>query len=405
MATVERAEMPPVAVTGPGVRPAKRLAYIDVLRAIAIITVVVHHLPGGFGLVFGQLQDWGGRGVDLFFALSGFLIGTTCLERAASGASRWRQTLGYWLLRTARIWPPYFLLLAVFALGLPGFDPAIQPTLLGHPVPYVFFTSNFFMQGTLELGVLWSLAIEEQFYLAVGVLVLLCSQRRETLAAAFIGIALCAVCVAARYRYEIHVLYRGHLIGDPHYVPMLFFGTLSRMDQLALGLASAVLARGLNRRLAAHPERFPRLATWAGIALCLACIAFFPHRPVFGFSVMGLVFSACVLWAQRPAAQAAVDSGLEPRLVRVIANVGKLSYGLYLIHPVTRHWMLEAFTRWNLPLEPRTVLVFLIPWFLATWGIAAMSYRFLEAPLLENARRTVRRLVGALPPATAEGAR
>jgi peptidoglycan/LPS O-acetylase OafA/YrhL len=378
-------------------RPGKRLAYVDVLRALAITTVIVHHLPDGFGPVFGQLQEWGGRGVDLFFALSGFLIGSTCLERAELGASRARQALGYWLLRTARIWPPYFLLLAVFALGLPTFDQGVRPTLLDHPVPYLFFTSNYFMQGTLELGVLWSLAIEEQFYLAVGFLVLLCSQRAETLRAAFVGIALCAIAVAARYRYEIHILYVRHMIGDPQYIPMLFFSTLSRMDQLAIGLVSAVVAQRLNRLLSRRAERYPRLGTWAGIASCLAFLIFFPHHLVFGFSVLGLVFSATVLWAQRPAAQSTVDSGLEPRLLRVIGNVGKLSYGLYLIHPVTRHWMLEVFSHWELPLNSRTAAFFLVPWFLATWMISAVSYRFFELPFLQKARTSVRHLLELRP--------
>jgi peptidoglycan/LPS O-acetylase OafA/YrhL len=393
MALAATAESVPVAAQSSRVRPGKRLVYVDVLRAVAIITVIVHHLPEGFGFVFGPLQVWGGRGVDLFFALSGFLIGSTCLERTELGASRERQTLAYWVLRTARIWPPYFLLLAVFMLGLPIFDPAIRPTLLQHPLPYLFFTSNYSLQGTLELGVLWSLAIEEQFYLAVGILILLCSQRRETLRAAFIGIAMCAVAVAARYRFEMHSLFFRQLIGESDYVPMEYFGTISRMDQLAIGLLSAVVAQNFNQYLATRSERFPRLATWAGIGICVAFLLMFHHHEIFGFTAIALVFSAAVLWAQRPAARSTPRTGLEARVVDVIANVGKLSYGLYLLHPVTRRWMLQLFSHWGIPLNASTVFLFLVPWFLGTWLIAALSYRFFESLLLEKARNTVRRLV------------
>jgi peptidoglycan/LPS O-acetylase OafA/YrhL len=396
MALVVEAELPS-ALAGKGFGPSTRLAYVDVLRAVAIFTVLFHHLPEGFGLVFGRLQEWGGRGVDLFFVLSGFLIGSTCLERAATGANRWKQMKGYWLLRTARIWPLYFLLLAVYAVGLPIIDPLASRILREHPFPYVFFTSNYFQQATLELGVLWSLAIEEQFYLAVGLLILLCSQRKDTLGTAFIGIALCAVTAAARYRYEIQVLYLSHSLDGPGYIPKLFFGTLSRMDQLALGLAAAVFAPRFNRSSLANLGGYPRVATWAGVGVCLACLVYLPHRPVFGFTLLGLCFSASVLWAQRPAAQSIKASGLEPRAVRLVGYVGRLSYGLYLVHPVTRYWMLKGYAHWGMPLDRHTAVAFIGVWFIVTLVIAAISYRFLEAPLLARAQRTVRRILEVKP--------
>src|SRR6267378_6660041 len=120
----------------------KRYAYVDVLRGVAILVVIVHHLPEQLNGYFGRVSYMGGRGVDLFFVLSGFLIGSTCLVRAESSAPRSTQALGYWILRTVRIWPLYFLLLGVFALGPRFIHRDVTFVVRHYPLHYLTFISN-----------------------------------------------------------------------------------------------------------------------------------------------------------------------------------------------------------------------------------------------------------------------
>jgi peptidoglycan/LPS O-acetylase OafA/YrhL len=380
-----------------------RMAFVDVLRAVAILTVIVHHLTPDLGATFGKLHDWGGRGVDLFFVLSGFLIGSTCLERAASSghAGFVNQAKAYWLLRSARIFPLYFLLLGVFALGLPGFNPDAAFVLRHWPQYFFTFTSNYFGQGTLELGIFWSLAIEEQFYLAVGLLILLCSRNRQTLAAAFIGLALAAIAVSLVYRWELFSLRADELLPEQGYIFKLFHSTLARMDQLALGLLSAVLAKRFNGLKVAGDGRWVRVSTWGVIAVSLGALVYFPHRPVVGFLLIGILFAASVLWLQRPAVRTLVMSRWESALMAPLVYVGKLSFGLYLFHPITRTWVEQLLPTSLLPAgSSLRAVVFLTVWTVGTTALAAVSYRFFEEPLLSAARRKSKQFLQA--PAQAE---
>jgi peptidoglycan/LPS O-acetylase OafA/YrhL len=120
----------------------RRLAYVDALRAVAILSVFFVHAPRELGHHFGLIQDFGGRGVDLFFVLSGFLIGTTSLARAELPMSLAQKAKTFWMLRTFRIWPLYFGLLALYVALPVVFGPGVRAMLLDYPIPYVSFTSN-----------------------------------------------------------------------------------------------------------------------------------------------------------------------------------------------------------------------------------------------------------------------
>lgn len=378
----------------------KRLPYIDLLRALAILTVVVHHLPASFDpSTFGRLQVWGGRGVDLFFVLSGFLIGTTCLHRAEADASLLQQTKAYWLLRGARIWPLYFLLLGLFSTGWPLFSPQVSYVVRHFSAYYIFFISNDLGQATLELGIFWSLAIEEQFYFAVSLLIASTASRRERLAAAFVGTALCAIAVSLRFRYELLNLFQAHLLDEGVYTFKLFHSTLSRVDELALGLLCAVGAPALNRQgWAKRPSAWLTASAWGCGAICMGVLSELPHLPVIGFLLTGLAFAACVLWLQVPALEETSSNPVEVAAVQILGNIGKLSFGLYLFHPFTRLWTINLLNSFHVRQEGRlSALLFLGVWFPVTWILAGLSYRFLERPLLGWARGRSREILSPKP--------
>lgn len=386
----------PQAATMTTTKPeSRRLAFIDLLRGVAILTVVVHHLPEQFGDVFGRLQAFGGRGVDLFFVLSGFLIGSTCLERAEKPVGALKQAKAYWLLRTLRIWPLYFSLLLLFFLQLPPLHAEPGTVLRQVPWHYVFFFSNDVGQPSLELGVLWSLAIEEQYYLVIGLIVMLASRKRETLEAAFIAVGLTAVVVALRYRTDLIHLREGTLPAAD-FTFRLYFSTLSRIDQLGLGLIASVAAPRFNRLGLAATPRGARLTTWAAVVMVLGVILYMPQRPRWEFTLVGVLLAGSVLWLQRPAVRTSLRLlAIERVTVAVIGNVGRLSFGFYLLHPVTRRWVLSWFEHQGWALETSRAPFFLASWVAISWALSALIYRLVEEPLLDWARRTSQRWVSA----------
>lgn len=380
-----------------------RLRYVDVLRGLAIITVLVHHLPSAFGTVFGAVQVMGGRGVDLFFVLSGFLIGTTCLARADLGRTPGAQTAAYWVLRSARIWPLYLVLLALIAIGVSGVDPEATRIVRMLPGYYLFFLSNDVAQSTLELGVLWSLAIEEQFYLAVGLVLLFASRSRAQLAGAFVAMGTMAVLVSLRARFDLVQLQRFQQIVDALFTYRTYHSTLARLDQLGLGLIASAAAAAFNASKLATSVRGARATSWAAVVAVALVLVYLPQFGPLEFTVVGVLFAAGVLWLQRPAARQLAIGRVEGSLIGLIGWVGQLSFGLYLIHPFVRSMLLSAWTTAALPFTRAGAVGFFAAWLVVTAVLAALSYRFLETPVLGWAREVSGRLMGrARPPAAIE---
>lgn len=206
----------------------------DGLRALAILPVVFHHAtPAPLEGLLGR----GPLGVDLFFALSGFLITNLLLrEKEASGTVR----LGaFWARRALRIFPLYYGVLAIFALHAvflrePG--PVRDHFLRSLPV-HVTYTSNWLLDTSVPHSIVfgfgWSLATEEQFY-AVWPLVVRFARRTST-AAVFMVLVLVVDQLTERG-------YASALLGGG----VLFRAVRSISTPIALG---ALLALGLRTRL------------------------------------------------------------------------------------------------------------------------------------------------------------
>ncbi|MEI6876293.1 MAG: acyltransferase, partial [Spirochaetota bacterium] len=158
---------------------AKRLRSLDILRGLAILMVFASHVDPRTSEVIAQLSGLGsfafwffhrlGRtGVELFFILSGFLIGGL-LFRETSGTGRidiWR----FWIRRGFKIWPSYWLLLLVLALTrTTGYiDTRSIGTALQSAAMHLFFLQNYLPDN--PNGPTWSLAVEEHFYLFLPLL-------------------------------------------------------------------------------------------------------------------------------------------------------------------------------------------------------------------------------------------
>src|SRR5437016_12054275 len=146
---------------------------LDLLRALAIIVVVIYHAAlFGFKLP-GRVDRFGWIGVDLFFVLSGYLIGGQLLAPLARGQP---IKLGRFFSRRAlRIMPAYFVVLAVY-FSLPSVRefPEISPLW-----KFLISVQNIGLHGGTAFSHAWSLAIEDQFYLALPLVLLLVSRWKR----------------------------------------------------------------------------------------------------------------------------------------------------------------------------------------------------------------------------------
>ncbi|MCU1423095.1 MAG: acetyltransferase [Microbacteriaceae bacterium] len=343
-----------------------RYAGLDGLRAVAVATVILFHLSPG-GLPGGYV------GVDVFFVISGFLITALLLrEREDSGTIR----LGaFWGRRARRLLPALFLLLLVCgaAAWLVRGDVLVHlgRQLLGAAT----FSSNwvaigsgqsYFDETTPELfRNLWSLAVEEQFYLVWPFVILLLALVR----ARWVRVAVVALLALASAAAMWAVFVPG---GD---ATRVYYGTDTHAFGLAIG---AVLALGAWR-----------LRPWVGtvvgtlgVAGIVAAAVLLPADA--SVTYRGGLFAVAI--ASGLAILGAVSSPLGRVLdVAPLRWVGRRSYGLYLWH-----WPVFVLVEAALPTWERTGAT---GWALGgialaiTVVAAALSYRFVEQPIRRNGFR------------------
>jgi len=359
-----------------GGRVPGRLAGLDGLRAIAVIMVIAYHfvpgaLPGGF------------IGVDVFFVISGFLITRLLLAPRTGGAHGLRT---FWLRRARRLLPALVVLvLACCSAALViGGDLLVG---LGSQVVGAFtFSSNwifigqdqsYFAQDAPQLfRNLWSLAVEEQFYLIWPFVVLLLALLRSPRVRAAIAVAIAAASATA-----MAMLYAPGV--DPSRV---YYGSDTHCFGLALGaaLAFALHARApfdldagesgfqrFERRWAA-PLGVLSLAGLIALSFLVTSSASFTYRG--GLPLVALLTAVLIWSATRP--RAMLGRALDIAPLRV---TGERSYGLYLWH-----WPVLLLVQAAMPAWPRSGTGALVPAgvALAITGIAAaVSYRFVETPI------------------------
>lgn len=334
------------------------LPQLDGLRFVAFLAVFVFHYLSSarreLSPTLTVVAEAGAFGVDLFFVLSSFLI-TSLLLREHTSAAR-IHVRAFWIRRALRIWPLYFIYVSVIMLleRPPGW----------YAIGLVTFTSNWVAQHrwyTSATNHLWSIAIEEQFYLCWP-LVLAWIGRRwlPAVAAAMIGSALAmrALLLASRANLTEHAVWQH---------------TIVRLEPLALGILLAWIwsRRAPNGRLL--PSWAALVAVGGGWVLVATLIRYSvaPGRvmispPIWTYSVVDVilagVLSTCL----------AAKRGVLAH--PILAYLGKISYGLYVFHFPVGYALLEWFDlRWPL----RLALSFGL-----TVAVSALSYRFVEKPFL-----------------------
>jgi peptidoglycan/LPS O-acetylase OafA/YrhL len=308
-----------------------RIHGLDTLRALAICLVVLHHyvLFVGPNDTFGWVGQIGWAGVDLFFALSGYLIGNQIFAamRSPHGLSL-GHFYGRRLLRTL---PNYYVVLALY-----WFLPAFRD---GHPLPplvrMLSFTQNINLAPGTAFSHAWSLCIEEQFYLLLPACALLIAALMGSLRG---GLRWAWAAIAATF--VVGMLVRGVLwkeqvegsaLAMNHYYKYIYYSTFCRFDELVAGVALALLKNyhaGLWRRLTAHGN----LALGAGCAVVAIAFALLLSNhysfamTVFGYPMLALGFSLLLVAAlgERSLLGSVRVPGAE--------RLALWSYALYLTH-------------------------------------------------------------------------
>lgn len=339
------------------------LAYrrdIDGLRAVAVLSVVLFH-------AFPAVLRGGFIGVDIFFVISGFLITSILLRELEAGSFSFA---GFYARRVRRIFPALVLVLgSCLAFGWLALFPDEYQQLGKHVVGGAGFAANFFYWAqvgyfdtaadTKPLLHLWSLGIEEQFYILWPVVLLLGWRLRTNL------LAVAAVLALASFAVNL-----GGIAGHP---TATFYSPAGRAWELLLGAGLACLhARpGAAASRLALPPNLPNLLSWLGAALLAAGLALITREDQFpGWRALLPALGALLLIGAGP--QAWLNRVLLSN--RLMVWIGLVSYPLYLWH-----WPLLSFAQIVESREPApairaaaVLLALLLAW---------LTYRLVERPL------------------------
>jgi peptidoglycan/LPS O-acetylase OafA/YrhL len=336
---------PSVAIRG-------RIPQLDGLRAVAILFVFLAH-------ALRVPLTW--VGVDIFFVLSGFLITGILLERKISGGGYFTY---FYTRRIFRILPPYILTVLVFGI--------LFSWSVFRPWPlFVFFGMNlqrsFEFTKVLNPLPLWSLAVEEQFYLFWPFVILFVSEK------VLFRIAVSVVVIVPFLRF-----FCAPLFPSPFSIYML---TPFRADLLCAGAALSVLWKHRTP----HLEHLFRSRAWLGCVAGFGGLALVQLWPVFRLVSNtrlsnGVDYSLSVLGSFSLLAWALSDHGLLRRLLasRPMRFAGQISYTMYLSH-VMMILLVKRYTS--------SLIVIALGSLAATIVYSSLSWFLMERPLITFASR------------------
>lgn len=366
-------------------RPAEapfRLGYrpeLDGIRAIAILAVLLRHAPIP-GWQRGVL--WGGWiGVDIFFVLSGFLI-TTLLFREFNQAST-ISLRRFYARRALRLAPALIVMLVAWCgYSWMAFPEVEARRTCWQALVTLLYSTNWVQAYCLlpmdQLAPMWSLAVEEQFYLlwplALAILLGAGMRTRGLLTILTIGVLLSAGARAVMFT------------GGECNLERLYNGSDTRADTLLVGCILGVLAvSGALNRIASYRRTFASGAVGSAGLLALVALTMPEARwqLYFGlFTVVALASATVIGW---------ILCNPHSTICRCLASipmvwVGRRSYGIYLWHAPIAVAVSTPLTVILAGKEPPWVLS-LVTYLFCAFCVAAISFRYVERPLLDLKHR------------------
>ena len=374
----------------------RRFLALDGLRGVAVLLVVLAHGTQVHGsqerLLPETLKFNGGWiGVVVFFVLSGFLITHLLVEeRTRTGQISLTR---FYVRRALRIWPLYFTVLGVYVFVLPLFDPGNFGSIYNanslrdyyYLLAYPFFLQNYLVNDSSVhfwgIELFWSLAVEEHFYLFWPLL--LVALRGRWLVPTLAGLMIATFSLRALTRLEV-------LPPGNYGVQQM---THTALDGLAAGCIVACLYHWRPGVLKAFSRRrWLYLLGWALLLFlvwaALKQLPLFPTLPEEGYyritlaALASTVIVACVVGGAGPTTYPFLCS-------RPLTYVGKVSYGMYVLHPIVLLYVAQVVTYLGL-LHGAGYFVAIIAYLAIVIGVAGLSFRFFEAPILRFKERFAR---------------
>jgi peptidoglycan/LPS O-acetylase OafA/YrhL len=333
----------------------KKIPQLDAIRGLAVLLVLIHNTDVYPSLHLGLIADNGWMGVDLFFVLSGFLITGVLVDTKKSGG----YFRNFYARRCLRIWPLYYSALLFMFVVVPLLRPSeAQTVFAARSSPwwaYPLFLQNFLIPiptaATGLLGVTWSLAVEEQFYLVWPLVVRLCNEVQLR------KIAIAVICISPALRFYLSL----HQVN-------IYSNTFCRLDGLMAGAFLAATVRS-SSFVASRFVAPAWIALLVSAPLALITDTFHARWIVFSLVALASVSFVYVgIFSKQRWLQALLGN-------RFLLYTGTISYGIYLLEKIppdlakTFHFDQHPFLA--LPITTA-----------ATYVLAAMSWNLLEKPFL-----------------------
>jgi peptidoglycan/LPS O-acetylase OafA/YrhL len=337
----------------------KKIPQLDAVRGLAVLWVLLHNTDRYPSLHLQLISANGWMGVDLFFVLSGLLITGILLDtKPSEGYFR-----NFYARRCLRIWPLYYSVLLFMFVLVPILLPTEAHTVFeARSSPwwaYPLFLQNFLVpipsMATGALGVTWSLAVEEQFYLVWPLVVRFCSKAQLR------KIAVAVICFSPVLRFYL----------SRHQVN-IYSNTFCRLDGL---MAGALLALAI-RSGSFLPSKFVTgawITLLVAAPLALTIETFHARWMVFSLTALASVsFVYLALFSTQRWLQSVLTN-------RILVYTGTISYGIYLLQKIP----LDAAKTFHLDRYPLLALPLTAA---VTYAAAAISWNLLEKPILKLKR-------------------
>ena len=371
------------AAVDPRFQDRERQPGLDLLRALAIIVVVIYH-AGIMGFPMpGRVHRWGWIGVDLFFVLSGYLIGGQLLAPLAR--SQPIDLKRFFARRALRIMPAYFVILAIY-IFLPAWReyPEMYPWW-----KFLFSVQNIALHGGTAFSHAWSLAVEDQFYLTLPFILLFLN--RSPRAAIILPFLIFAGGIWLRtfLAYQHPGQISGVAFRD--YQAWIYYPTWTRLDPLVFGVALAAIEKF-------RPEWWRRLmdaAVWLWLpALALIVFALWlgegeyleVSTVIWQFPLLAFAFTGLLICAQ--------SDRLPLRRVRIpgAAFIASIAYSAYLVQKLVIHAVNEFCAAHDVDLTSAPALIGVE---LCVYAVATILFVAVERPFLQLRHRVAPRKLSA----------